>query len=169
MRNQKFNIIFLLLFSFLLSPCVKSYAQSEPTIDETFEWVKGKLISYGDNVKDVRYDKGDCSITVTYFRYNYEGDNGDVIVEHIAHLNANSFAWSSNKTGLQISSMGNYNGSLKIEYDYDGTEKNREYRGYAKFLFKPEFATTDNLPDRFTKAMKLLIKQCGGYSKEEKF
>jgi hypothetical protein len=156
MRNQKFNIIFLLLFSFLLSPCVKSYAQSEPTIDETAEWIRSKLITHA-GLNDVNIDVSNCTIS---FRPSYDYS----CKVTLSNLNANAFNWSGNT--LEIPAAGNKYAVIE-EYTKKDGEKGTQFNQVVKFRFFD--MDKDNMKERFTKAMKLLIKQCGGYTKEEKF
>jgi hypothetical protein len=171
------KLFFLLLLS-TITIGTKTYAQTEPTLDETVEWIRGKLIACGENIQDVQFDKSNYTLTVYYANYHYYSDGPAIesttaIVENISSLNASGFAWDANKTtlSLTIAAANGKTGSTK--YDKGSIAKDYKKdtdRGYAKFNFSSDkFGNEENLQERFTKAMKTLIKLCGGYVSTEKF
>ena len=149
MKLPKFNIQYLILFSFLSCTSLKSFAQSEPTIEETAEWIRSKLITHGFG-SNVKIDVSNCTIS-----FNYSGENKILL----SNLNANAIKW--NDDNMEI--PGAQNKPAQIVVFKDRTS----YDDSAYIVLKD--MDKDNMKERFTKAMKLLIKQCGGYTKEEKF
>jgi hypothetical protein len=149
MKLPKFNIQYLILFSFLFCTSLKSFAQSEPTIEETAEWIRSKLITHGFG-NNVKIDVSNCTIS-----YYYGGEHTILI----SNLNANAIKWNDNN--MLIPGAQNKPGQIVEHKDHTSSEDS----AYIKFNDMDK----DNMKERFTKAMKLLIKQCGGYTKEEKF
>ena len=150
MKLPKFNIQYLILFSFLFCTSLKSFAQSEPTIEETAEWIRSKLITHGFG-SNVKIDVSNCTIS-----FYYSGENKILL----SNLNANAIKWDDNNMEIP----GAQNKPAQIVVNKDHTSYNNDS---AYLVFKD--MDKDNMKERFTKAMKLLIKQCGGYTKEEKF
>ena len=154
MKLPKFNIQYLILFSLLFCSSLKSFAQSEPTIEETAEWIHSKLITH------LRYPKDNLQINVSTCTITWEyigSDNIFLYCIDLSNLNANGFLWEYNQITFPAilgenayKEIGKYTDKQiektfdKITFQFDDTIKN------------------DNMKERFTKAMKLLIKQCGG-------
>jgi len=146
----------------------KTFAQTEPTLDETVEWIRSKLVAYGGSVRDVQFDKSNYTFTIYY------SDDGSAVTNYISRLNGNTFAWSAYKDViiLDISSTNSNYGSTRYTYNkYNNPQYTKDFdRAYARFRFDTaKFGNEENLQERFIKAMKTLIKLCGGYVSNEKF
>ena len=150
MKLPKFNIQYIILFSFLFCTSLKSFAQTEPTIEETAEWIRSKLITHGFG-SNVKIDVSNCTIS-----FYYSGENKILL----SNLNANAIKWDDYRK-MEIPGAQNKPAQIVVHKDHT------YYDDIAYIVFKD--MDKDNMKERFTKAMKLLIKQCGGYTKEEKF
>jgi len=161
------KLLIVLLLTFIITGN-KTFAQTEPTLDETVEWIRSKLIAYGGSsgILDVQFDTASKALAILY------SDKTDVLC-YISNLNASSFAWEATKDDLYLeipSTLGNF-GSTRYTYSsYDNKYNKDVDRGFARFIFSTaKFGNEENLQDRFTKAMKNLIKLCGGNVSAEKF
>jgi hypothetical protein len=172
--NMNRKLAFLLLL-ITLTIGTKTFAQTEPTLDETVEWIRSKLIAYGDNIKEVQFDKSNFTLTVSYNEYSKTNAN-DAVTNYISNLNPNSIVWEvfpeNGTIRITIPSISSKPGSTLYKFSkYTTPNYTKDAdRNYTRILFSMStFGNEENLQERFTKAMKTLIKLCGGYVGTEKF
>jgi len=149
------------LLIFLLIATNGSFAQnSKPSKSETFEYLRGKLIAFGDGITGVFFNETKCTLTLEY-------DNGTTIVQYISSLNANAIGWelSNDKKDLtmQIAAKSGLYGDFKREHGKDPEE-----RKFARVLFNTSKVVDDpNFQDKINKAYSRLIEVCNGKGLEK--
>lgn len=91
--------IHLIIFSFLVSfstaaqtvkkkkatPIKKS--QKSPEKKQLLEYLRGKIISFGDNIANVSYDTDSCTLSLKYLEKIFWTD------QNLSNLNANGISW----------------------------------------------------------------------------
>lgn len=174
--------IFTLLLIFFCS--IYSFAQkTQPTKQETFEYLRGKLLSLSthdgiNGVTDVKFDENACVLQIFF-------ENGKWNEIFINNLDANSIAWDIYDPNLDPDrpnknivydkliriTIASINSSSIARNSYNSLSSitpDNGNKNYARLFFDiSKAADIPNFQDKITKAVKRLIVLCGG-KKEEK-
>lgn len=166
MRHNKNFIIFIILI--LVN--IKLYAQSNnATIQETFEWLKGKLdMIDSDYSRTLSFDKSNCTLIV-------ESVKTDQVAPYIAKetipiskVDPSSITISEAYYAIFISFkiIGDKELIHRVVTETKWDKINDVWDNSTSFHL-PLSVKQNNIPERIKTALKHLIKLCGG--KQEKF
>ncbi len=183
--------LLLLIFVFHISSFVFGQ-KPEPTKSETFEWLLSKfnkcnsfiIEDYNFYKRDIQsikisFNETDCDFIFEKWYYiSYSIHDSTVI--HLKNLNNTSISWELKDEYFifKISAVNNTTSSDNFHFLYKDSENMYILNSvindipFVKIYFKlNELQDPDDpgLKDRITKAIKHLIKLCGGYAQSEKF
>lgn len=162
---------------------------SQPTKQETFDWLRTKMLAYGENeyfdkndhldderqqyaqLNDIVCDTATGIMTIVYnHSVHDESTSAECNVKtsmsiNFSQLNASTIVWSGNTFIIQgkVHAVGRI-----VEKGCVGNY-NVEITQFKFSFDDSKFKNEPDLKDRLSKALKTAITYCGGVSKEEKF
>ena len=176
------TVVTTILFAFLSITSADAQTAQEPTLGETFSWIRNKCLSYssektlnyvGDysigKPSDIVIDEGNHTLTFVYAMKDW--DNHDMSYWfriYFSSMNGNTITWAQDYSNIYLNISSVSGGTCSWGFYHDGSGEGKKATLTLAFV-KGTFQGENNLQERMTKAFKRAIQLSGGRVEEEKY
>jgi hypothetical protein len=172
------KVIYIFVLLFIFNGTITAQTKSEPTLQETFSWIRNKCLSFCTDGFDSHLGLGkptdiviDESKHLLTFVNSEKSPSGSDLTYcysiYFSNLNGNSLTWSENFSEIILNVSSKSGTVASWGYYRDGYGDGK--KATARIAFNKSLFSGDNMKDRMTKAFTQAIVLSGGQFEEEKF